>query len=132
MKRAEGSATAVSQMADEKLSLSLDDIISKNKKPDPPAKAAAGGKGPRKPAAKADGPGPAGGKKARALAVAVGKATKRTGAAPRRNSGGAPRRQVEVVELAEVTVVVTFARQGDICIVVAPACRARPSDVGTS
>ena len=91
-------------MADEKLSLSLDDIITKNKKPDRPAKAAAGtGRGPRRgAAAKSDGPGPAGGNKARALAVAVGKATKRTGAAPRRNSGGAPQRRVEVVELAEV------------------------------
>jgi ribosomal protein L15 len=90
-------------MADEKLSLSLDDIITKNKKPDRPAKAAGGaGRGPRRGAAKSDGPGPAGGNKARALAVAVGKATKRTGAAPRRNSGGAPQRRVEVVELAEV------------------------------
>lgn len=90
-------------MADEKLSLSLADIISKNKKPERPAKAP-GGRAPRKGAAKADGPGPAGGKKARALAVVVGKGTKRTSAAPRRNSGGAPRRQVEVVELTEVRI----------------------------
>lgn len=96
-------------MADEKLSLSLDDIITKNKKPDRPAKAAAGaGRGPRRgAAAKSDGPGPAGGNKARALAVAVGKATKRTGAAPRRNSGGAPQRRVEVVELAEVRAILS-------------------------
>lgn len=88
-------------MADEKLSLSLDDIISKNKKPERPARANAP-KGPRRGAAKPDGDGPAGGTKARALGIAVGKATKRQGAAPRRNSGGAPRRQVEVVELREV------------------------------
>lgn len=86
-------------MAEEKLSLSLDDIISKTSKrggkPDGPAKA---GRAPRR-VSKGDGKAPAPVGKARALGVAVKNATKRQ--APRRTSGGA-RREVQVVDYVEV------------------------------
>ena len=93
---------ALSAMAETeaKLNLSLDDIISKTAKSSRPAGRGAGkpagGRNQRNGAAKS----PAGGAKARALGVAVGKAaTKRQGAAPRRSSSGsasAGRRRIVV------------------------------------
>jgi THO complex subunit 4 len=85
-------------MAEEKLSLSLDDIISKNSKrpgkADGPAKT---GRAPRR-VSKGDGKAPTIVGKARALGVAVKNATKRP--APRRASGGT-RREVEVMDYVE-------------------------------
>lgn len=87
-------------MAEEKLSLSLDDIISKNSKKggkqDGPANATR--QAPRR-VSKGDGKAPGVVGKARALGVAVKNATKRQ--APRRVSGGA-RREVEVMDYVEV------------------------------
>lgn len=83
-----------------KLNLSLDDIISKTAKSSRPAGRGAGkpagGRSQRNGTSKS----PAGGAKARALGVAVGRtATKRQGAAPRRGStgsAGAGRRQIVI------------------------------------